>query len=334
MKNLYTTKGKWLMASFIFLLLSIITFFSCVYLDSVEYQSTLKAGENATFTVNVRIDAAENRTARLIFSILVPKGWNAAANTTVTYTDTYDEGVVKTLSIVPVEISPKNHSGMTWDAALKEKYGVGPNVLDDMEWVTFQSDEVYEVRNGDKHTAKLTVVTKVGQENMRVKLGFFINHTDDGLGGSEDHYKVFFSDCIEIVDGDASAYVDFCELHFNSITPSNSTKDDILTIKFQGDIEPNDLDNAGEIYLIAKAITDALHEYTVSDRSVKTRMMNEQGKTYSLTFWPADYFNIPENEEILRIEYYFTNEDGSLSVMQTYDTGDPATWFLSPFMCK
>lgn len=333
MKNLYKIKRKWLVTSLIFLTLSIITFLSCVYLDSVEYQNTLKAGENTTFTVNMRIDAAENRTARLIFSILVPKAWNAAANTTVTYTDTYDESLVKTLSIIPVEISPKNHQGMTWDAALKEKYGVGPNVLDDMEWVTFQSDEVYEVRNGDKHTAKLTVVTKVGPDNMRVKLGFFINHTDDGLGGSQDHYKVFFSDCIEVVDGDASAYVDFCELHFNSITPSNSTKDDILTIKFQGDIASNMLDNTSEIYLIAKVFTDAFHEYAVTERSAKTRMMNEQGKTYSLTFWPADYFAIPENEEILRIEYYFTNADGSLSVMETYETGE-TVWFLSPFMCK
>jgi hypothetical protein len=334
MKNLFKIKRKWLIAGTITLLSTAIIFASCVYLDSIQYESTLTANEDATFTVTMHIQSAEARTARLIFSFLVPKSWNTAAHATVTYTDTYDEGVLKTMSLVPLETSPKNQPGMTWDTALKNKYGVGPNVLDDMEWVTFQSDEVYTVANGDNQTATIQIVTKVGEENMRVKLGFFINYTDDGLGGSVDHYKVSYSDCIEVVDGDESLYVDFCEAHFNAFQPSGATKDDIVTVRFQGDIDVNELDVTDEIYLCAKALTNTFQEYAVTERSAKTRMMNEQGRTFSLTFWAADYFGIPENEEILRVEYYFTNKDGSLSVKQTYETGDPATWFLSPFNCK
>ena len=94
------------------------------------------------------------------------------------------------------------------------------------------------------------------------------------------------------------------------------------------------MDNANEIYLIAKAFTNNGAEYAVTERSAKNRMIYESGKTYSLTFWAADYFGIPENEELLRIEYYFTNEDGSQSVLQTYETGEPDTWFLSTLTCK
>ncbi|MDR0543389.1 MAG: DUF4961 domain-containing protein [Dysgonamonadaceae bacterium] len=313
-------------------------FFSCVYLDPnnpIEYASVLTADENATFIVNMYIESIEDHSSdMLIFSFLVPKLWNARQNTTITYTDTYDEGVVKSMSIIPVEVAPKNRQGMTWDEALKAEFGIESNVLDEMEWVTFQSDEAYDVHNGDKQKAKITVVTKVGPDNLRFKLGYFINHSNDGLGdASGGHWKHAVTDCIEVVDGEGET-LDFCELHLNAIAPRSATKDDIITIKFQGDVESNDLDSADEIYLVAKAFTGAFHEYPVTERTAKTRMSNEKGKTYSLTFWAADYFGIPANEEILRIEYYFTNADGSKSVMQTYETGEPDTWFLSTFSCK
>jgi hypothetical protein len=63
-------------------------------------------------------------------------------------------------------------------------------------------------------------------------------------------------------------------------------------------------------------------------------MIKESGKTFSLTFWTAEYFGIPDNEEILRINYYFTNADGSLSAMQKHDDGGPDTWFTKTLICK
>ena len=318
--------------------------FSCgIELDDtnpIEYDSStpLTAGENFTFSINMYVDAAADDNTALAVAFLVPKSWNARENTTITYTDTYQPGVVKSMSIIPVEVSPTNRQGMTWDGALKLLYGVGSNVLDDMEWVTFQTDEIYEVKNGDKPSAKITIVTKVGPENLRFKLGYVINTVSDGLssetllGKPEDYRKFGETDCIEVVDGEGDL-VDFCELHFNLVVPSNATKDDILTIRFQGDIASNDLDGIDEIYLVSKATT-AGGDYEVNEKSAKTRMVHESGRTYSLTFWAADYFGIPDNEEILRIDYYFTNLDGSRSVMQTYDNGDPDSWFTKAIICK
>jgi hypothetical protein len=334
MKNLYQIKRKWSKTGF-GLLLTMVTLLSCVFLDSVEYESTLRAGEEATFTVKMHIEGWGTSGTRLIFSFLVPTSWKAAANTTVTYTETYNPGVLQTMSLVPAETAPSSKQGMTWAAALKEEYGVGPNVLDDMEWVTYQSNATYDISDGDNQSAIITVVTKVGLDNMRVKLGFYVDHSANGLGGNingSDSHVVSYSDCIEVVDGEGEL-MDFCELHFNMMIPPNATKDDILTIKFQGEIGENDLDGIDEIYLVSKATT-AGGDYEVNEKSAKTRMINESGKTYSLTCWAADYFGIPENEEILRIDYYFTNADGSKSVMQTYDNGDPDTWFTKALTCK
>jgi hypothetical protein len=336
MKNLYQIKRKRSKASFIGLLLALVMVVSCVFLDGVEYESTLTAGEEATFKVNMHIEGWGTSGTRLIFSFLVPKSWNAAANTTVTFTETYHPGVLQTMSLIPAETAPFSKQGMTWATALKEEYGVGPNVLDDMEWVTYQSNVAYDISDGDNQSAAITVITKVGPDNMRVKLGFFVDHSANGLGGNingADSHAVLYSDCIEVVDGEGDL-MDFCELHFNLVVPSNATKNDILTLKFQGDIASNNLDGIDEIYLISKAVTDAGSEYEIHEKSTKTRMVRESGKTYSLTFWAADYFGIPENEEILRIDYYFTNLDGSRWVMQTYENGDPDTWFTKAIICK
>jgi hypothetical protein len=328
MKNLAAGSGC--------LALLIALFFACVNLDDknpIEYEPTVTAGENFTFSINMNIDAIQENTSALVVSFLVPKSWNARQHTTVTYTETFQEGVVKTMSIIPVETAPKSNQGMTWDEALKARYGVCTNVLDDMEWVTFQSDEVYAVKNGDKQTAKITIVTQAGPDNLRFKLGYFINTVDDWLSSDDRYYKQKETDCIEVIDGEGEL-IDFCELHFNTMLPTSATEDDILTIKFQGEIAENDLDGIDEIYLVSKAITYSGQEYAVTECSAKNRMINESGKTFSLTFWAAGYFGIPAGEDILRIEYYFTNADGSRSVMQTYDNGDPDTWFFKTLTCK
>lgn len=317
--------------------LAILVFFlltQCLFLDSVDYEPSVNAGDIATFTMNIRVEPlASSNDTRLVIGYLVPKSWNAAANTVATYTSNIDEGV-KTMSLIPEGNLPNNGNGLTWQAGLKNKYGVGPNVLNDMEWIVYWSDQVYSVSNGEKLTAAVTLKTKTGPDNLRVKLGFFLNHTNDGMSSSTDENKVMYTDCFEVVEGEGSV-IDFCELHYNSAQPINATKDDILTIKFQGDIGANILDNADEVYLCATAYTDNGNSYTVCSPNNKTKMLkeNEFGHTYSLTFWPAGYFGIPESESIVRIDYSFQNEDGTLVLQETAED-ETESPFLYEFICK
>ncbi len=306
----------------------------CLFLDSVNYDPIVKAGEIATFEMNIRVEPLENSSdVRLVIGYLVPKSWDAANNTDVTYTSNIDEGT-KTMSLIPEGNLPRNGNGLTWEDGLKNKYGVGPNVLDDMEWIVYWSDQVYSVTNGEKLEATVSLKTKTGPDNLRAKLGFFLNHTNDGLSNSTDHNKVMYTDCFEVVEGEGSV-IDFCELHYNSAQPINATKDDILTIKFQGDIGENILDNANEVYFCGTAYTDNGNSYTVCGLEDKAQMQkeNEFGHTYSLTFWPAGFFGIPNDEAIIRIDYSFQNEDGSLELQQTSDD-ETESPFLYEFICK
>ena len=334
MKYKYKINSGWKAAIPLTLIL-LLALFSCIYLDSVEYEPTVKAGEKATFTMKIRVEPAENANDdRLVVGYLVPKIWNAAANTKVTYTSSLYPGSVRTMSLIPAGTLPKNGGGLTWDAALRDKYGYGPNVLDDMEWLVYWSDDVESVTVRENFTVDVKIETRTSPENIKVKLGFFVNHTNDGLGTSQDHYKVLYTDCFEVVDGEGIV-MDFCESHFNMFQPSNVTKDDIATIKFQGGIAPNALDVTDEVYLCATAYTNTGNAYEKSDRTEKSKMIkeNQDGKTYSLTCWLGDYFNIPANESIERIEYFFSNKDGSIWVKDA-STDGTETLFVTPCICK
>ncbi|MDR2086767.1 MAG: DUF4961 domain-containing protein [Dysgonamonadaceae bacterium] len=331
MKQLYKIKRK--AGAGILILMAGIFLFSCVNLIEILYNPTVKAGEVATFTMKLRMEPHENHpNIRLVIAILVPKSWDAAKNAKLTYINSLDNGISKNMSLIPANVPPKNQPGLSWSEALRQKYGFGANVLDDMEWVAYWSDEVGETVNNLFFDVDVRVDIKVSKENIRAKLGFFVNHSEDGLGNSVDHYKIGYTDCFEVVDGEGPLF-DFCEAHINLFTPSYVTKDDIVTVKFQGDVEPTVLDGVRDIYLNAKVYTHSGQVYTVDERSAKTKMQLEQGKTFSLTFWPGDYFNIPADEEIEHIEYYFTNADGTLSVKETNDDGS-TSGFEMPFMCR
>ena len=80
--------------------------------------------------------------------------------------------------------------------------------------------------------------------------------------------------------------------------------------------------------------------YTVNTRNDKTRMIreNEYSDTYNITLWPVDFFGVPHDENIERIEYYFTNSDGTITITQSDDDfeqkGDPMPEVKSNFVFR
>ncbi len=295
----------------------------CIELDSVDHKDSIKAGEEATYTMHIRVEPGENSAEggeRLVIGYLVPKSWRASEHTVATYTSSIDEGV-KTMSLMPKDAQPKNMQGRTWPAALKERFGFGPNVLDDMEWVVYQTDDVYNVNNGEKISMTVNLKTITGTDNLRVKLGFFVNNSGDGFSTDTQRFKVMYTDCIEVLG--AGPLVDFCQLHINSVQPLFATKNDLITIKYQGDLFQNVLDKSEQIYLCATAYTESGKTYEVCGLQEKSRMMreNKNGHTFSLTFWPAGYFGILEGEEISKILYSFKNADGTVELKNVLDDG-------------
>lgn len=326
----------------------------CVYLDKVNInQGTdenpiywAKAGEIATFTIDGHIDAAENQTRKFLMAILVPKSWNARENTTVTYTATGKEDGITPFPMSPVDpkLVPKNVD-VPWSEVLRAEYGVGNNVLNDMEWVAFSTDKVYTIFEHDKANIKITLKCKTGPKNLRFKPAFFINFAEDDFPANDEHgmkYKKYMSskECFEVVEG-VGEVTDFCAFHYNKTEPLAALQDDFVTFTFLGDTYENELKKADAVYMEATAYTDSGNMYEVKEKNAKTLMSKEEStisNIFNLTIWPAEYFGIQEGETITRIEYIFTNEEGTLTITRTDDEmaaeGGEADGEEEPFVCE
>ena len=128
--------------------------------------------------------------------------------------------------------------------------------------------------------------------------------------------------CFEVVEGSGTV-IDFCSTHYYQIEPLSALQDDYVTFTFQGDINTNELIKAENVYIEATAYTIEGKIYTVNEKSAKTLMKRETKlPRYNVTLWPGGFFNIPDGETISRIEYIFTNEDGTVSISQSDDSRD------------
>ena len=329
---------------------------SCLFLDEVaiynEEGKEVKYGEvgkKLTFVIKGHLSPRSNVTADgLVMAMLVPRGWDLGSNADVTYTLTrYTEDATKRypMSLIPDASLPKNGDGMTWSERLKFVYGIGPNALDDMEWVAFQSDDSWDVVSSLDGDITVYVNTTVGTENLKCRLGFFFNHTDHGLGAmaDQDDQKTLFTDyCFEVVGGQ-NPTVDYCNNHYNKISPMSSLQNDFVTFTFNGDAADNNL-YGGDVYLQGTAYSTSGKAYAINEKTDKTRMQPSEtgGKDYNLLMWPVEFFNVPVDEELEYIDYVFTNADGSVVIGQSdddydqYGTERPAQTvpFRFTFTCK
>lgn len=302
-------------------------------------QASVNAGETASFSMTARVEPriADNgsTTTRLVAAFCCPKIWNPRENGNVRIfyeSDTRNPGKPIEMTLIPAAETPAKGTGAPWEAHLWSMFGRGPNVLDEMQWVTFWGDVATVVNNEDMNV-KISIKAKTSMENMRVKLGFYVNHTSEGGTSGTDHYGVGWGDCFEVLNGEGDI-IDFCELHANQNIPMYATKHDIVTVKYFGGIIADDpLNDFADIYMSATAYTGNGNTYPKTELNEGSKMGKEGqfGRTFSKTFWPVKYFGIPEGEEITRIEYVFTNADGSVLLKENVTDDGGAVIDQVPF---
>lgn len=322
-KNIRT----WLFA---FVVVALIVVEACISLrqDQFNFPTTLQAGVRDSIMLPVRIEPVENREGeRLVIAVCFPKSWKARENIEMTGTSNYNIGIEKFVPI-PEQNLPVNGGGLTWSQKLYSVYGSGPNIIDEMEWIAFQSENAYSVTNNEDSDIDIKIKFTPGIKNIRVKLGFFVNVVSDGVSGDGNYYADAFTDCINVENGEGDV-IDYCEFQLNANQPLSATKDDIVTIKYQGDVRDNLLDDESIIYLCAAAVTEEGDRYESCGQDDKHQMLQEfsYSRTFSKTLWPRDFFDVPAEASVYRIEYSFTNADGS-KVLNS-ETGDPYTYTFS-----
>lgn len=315
-------------------LLSILAFVMarCVFLDGVDQPDTVKAGEIFNATLRAHVNAAENRpNVRFVIGVLVPRSWKAAESMQVQYTSTMGDGeMVRVPSGVK---APNSGNNLDWSPALMNKFGIGPNLIDDMEWVVFWTREQYNIANGDKPVIQVNIAIKSGMQNMKFKFGYFVASSADGLndflGGPGALYKASFGDCFEVTDGEGDIQ-DFCNPPQTFIDPYRSTDNDIITLTYDRDIVPGPLKE--DVFLCASAeLTDGtVKELCEPVPAHQLKAVEGANGRFEMTFWPRQYFSLAKGEQITRILYYFTDSTGNIKL--GYANGEEP--FVYTFHCE
>jgi hypothetical protein len=326
-------KGKNLWRACACLILGIVLACCGEEITGVDQPATATAGSTVPITVHINIPTAGNGGPdNLIFGFLVPKGWKAAQNTKVTYNSPALGG--GNMTLLTDATLPKNGGGLTWPAYMKKNFGIGGNLIDDMEWVAYQSEKAY-THNGNTFSGDILINIKVGADNNNtlVKLGYVI--TDSGNGFTSDGNGTYYSaviskTCFEVTGGTGDM-VDFCNPQLTIVDPPKSLDNDFVTLTFDGTVTATPLSNESEVYLCATAYTSDGKTITVCEQTDKTRMVQTSAtsKRYQKTFWPKAFFNTTDAQTITKMEYFITNKAGTTKV----GYGNTQEPFVYTFKC-
>jgi len=301
---------------------------------SIEMAASGNANEVSTFLLHgstmSRIDnnqANPTYATRLLVGIMVPKSWNAKQQAVVSFTSPKGD---ETMTLIPdSEIEPV--SGQNWSAAAKKRFGIGPNLVDDFEWLIYRSTKVYTFVNNEDINFDVKVSCKLGPENMLVKLGFYIGSSRENLRPDDTDYTKFaFSNQFEVVNGTGEV-IDFINPQLSKIEPVKSLDNDIVTFTFDSGVTSTSLSDTDDIYLCATAY-DATNVVIAEscERTAKNKLNALGGKKYRIDAWPRGLFNIAPGVAISRIEYYYTDVTGTKRVGYG-NTADP---FRFTFSCN
>ena len=301
-------------AAFVVLLLLCVSFSGCIKIDEVIQPLIVNSGQTIAIMVHVEIHQTKaNQANQLIFGFLAPRDWDAAKNTTITYSSSRGDGKMTLASPGVVATGFDN----TWPATLMGRFGSGPNLVKDMEWVIFRADTTYgSVEGGPVVKGAIKIVTKAGLENEIVRLGYFLT-TSEGIEPSDDP---FYSKDLRVVGGKGQL-IDFSHSQVATIVPVRSVDDDYVTMTFDGNARQTPLTVSRAVFLEAIAYTGDQQVIKVTEKNPGTRLAPMGGNKWRIQIRPRAFFNLKDGQALSRMEYYFTDKAGARVGYD--DTGTP-----------
>lgn len=334
-------KGKYLWTSCALILVALVFSFCHTKITGVTGPATATVGQ--TINIGVDVDVSTNYfgsdtySGNVIIAVLLPKGWKGRENMTATYTSGKGNG---NMVFTPASAIAPNTNGLTWAVALKNKFQIAGNLIDDMEWVVMQTDQPLKWQNGDKFVGNCAIKLKVAADGNATsfKPAYVVAQTLDGLkddpgvadgapwGPDAVYHNIYKGDCFSVTGGDGD-FVDFCNPQLTSIDPPKSLDNDFVTLTYNNTITNTGLDNPQAVYLCATATTSDGKTLTVCEQTDKTKLTQTGAKTglYKLTFWPHQFFGATASQTIVSMSYYITNQAGTIKVGYG-GTSDPFTF--------
>ncbi|UAY55281.1 DUF4961 domain-containing protein [Arachidicoccus terrestris] len=323
-----TKRTRWWQAALL-LIAGFLVIVSCsITIDSIDQADSVNGGDTLSSTLHVTINTNDTRNnTKFMVALLVPKSWNSAAHSKITFTSSITTGT-QTMSPVAPGVAAPQGGGKDWPTVIAEKVGNGGNLLPGWEWVAFYSDNAYSVVANLAITVTISIKVKVGVENLSFKLGYVVANSSDGLSGT-DYYASAFPGCFRVFgQGDL---LDYCNPQLSTVDPLKSLENDIVTLNFDGGIIDTELKDADEVYLCMKGVTtngDTLNACAQDDR---TKLTSYALKKWRIDLWPRQFFKLGQDQHLSGLVYYFTDKTGQKLVGKD---GTGATPFTYTFSCE
>jgi len=290
----------------------------CMSIENIIHPDDPKVNSEIEVSVDLKLVAENDDNTEFVFAVLVPKSWNVAANSTVTYSTTgYTKGDVSDEQMVLISESEKEPTSLlSWPAALQSKVGLMGN-LGPVEWVVFKSQTKFIITDEDEKliTSKVKVKLKTGSQNIKFFMGYFFCGKNHGF--NEEYYNSNAKSKIMTVTGGTNAMIDYTTVSLVSTVPATFAWGDIFSINFEtvaGGVETA-LNNADKVYLYGKVVYADGNDSTIVDVIGDKTLMEKIGKTtWQKYIYPKEFFNLPNNAVIKEVYFHFTNEDQSIIV--------------------
>ena len=311
----------------IILVVFFIFLISCsLTIDSIIQPASINSGDVLSVTLNCKLVTNTGQTSKFMVAVLAPKVWNCRQNTNITFTTSISTGA-QAMSPVPVGQPAPNGNGLDWPNNLAAKIGNGGNLLNDWEWVAFYSNIAYTVGGNVTIPITVSLKTKTSADNLLFKLGYVVANDYDGLSSS-DRYGSYFPGCFQALGtGDL---IDFCNPQLATIEPRTSLDNDIITLSFDASVAANQLSNASKVYLCATGLLTDGTRISKCAQTSATQMTALGLGRYRKDLWPRGFFGLTDKQQLKSLEYFFTDESGSLKV----GYGGGAAAFTYTFKCQ
>jgi hypothetical protein len=302
-------------------------------INSVDQPASVTGGTTMTVKLTCNIFVNSHQTSAFVVGMLVPKVWNASANTTMSFTSDNTTGT-QAMTLMPLGTPDPTGNGLSWQDDLMQTIGHAGNLIPEYEWVVFQSNIQYTIPDNTGFNVYVTININVPQQNVLFNMAYCIAESGDGLhseawgGPPTNYYGTFFPGAVRV--NGTGTLLDFVNPQLSVIVPGSSLDNDIISIPFNATAATNALSTANQVYLCATGYTSAGDSIKVCEQTSKTRLQPLGQGQWQLNLWPRGYFGLTPTQTLDSINYFFTDATGANRV----GYGGGSSPFSYTFSCQ
>jgi hypothetical protein len=316
---------------------------TCCVLQIYNINQPITATAGSTITITTRDSVTTNIDggpilANFVVGILLPKGFAGAANTTVSYTSTLGNGQMQLMPSSVIEPSTAGSTNLSYSASMLAKFGIGNNLINDLEWVVFRSVDQVSISNGITILGNVNFQIKVGADGNTTifKPAYVICESNDGLGyfvgNLSDPFFAFNNGARMTVNGPGD-FNDLCDPQLTSFNPPKVLQNDLVTLTYNEGLDSLKLLQGNKLYLCVDTIytSDGKKLTGFCSQTEQSQLLETSvtSNLYSLTFWPASFFKLSSTQTLIEMAYHIIDAKGN-----SVGLNDSKAPFIYKFSCN